>query len=64
MQTASVISALVQVLRQTKNNSLGIFDLTIKLVTGLYKTKAIAHWIRADERTSAFLVRAVEITNH
>jgi hypothetical protein len=64
MQTANVISALVQVLRQTKNNPLGIFDLTIKLVTGLYKTKAIALWTRADARTSAFLVRAVEITNH
>ena len=41
MQTANVISALVQVLRQTKNNPLGIFDLTINLVTGLYKTKTI-----------------------
>lgn len=64
MQTASVISVLVQVMRQTKNNPLGIFDLTLKLVTGLYETKAIAQWTRADACTSAFLVRAVEITNH
>jgi hypothetical protein len=51
MQIANVISALVQVLRQTKNNPLGIFGLTIKFITGLYKTKATALWTRAVAST-------------